>query len=193
MLPEFIRIWKEVAFPFLPWPTLQMSCVSSTFRFLIAVFSFSVTLSSTFIRSNFFCHIILFLKEKYPQSGLLPSKDSPSPLFPVCLQGWCQFSFILLPPGLSWWFSGKESVFNAGDMASIPPSGRFSGEGNGNPLQYSCLENPMNRGAWWARVHRVAESDTTERLNNFPQKGSTKEPWTWGQTEVCIVLCALGR
>ena len=46
----------------------------------------------------------------------------------------------------------------------IPGSGRSSGEGNGNPLQKSCLEHPMNRGAWWATVHRVIESDMTERL-----------------------------
>ena len=43
----------------------------------------------------------------------------------------------------------KESACNAGDPGSIPGSGRYPGEGNGNPLQYSCLENPMNRGAWW--------------------------------------------
>ena len=43
---------------------------------------------------------------------------------------------------------GKASVYNAGDLGSIPGSGRFPGEGNGNPLQYSCLENPMDRGAW---------------------------------------------
>ena len=49
---------------------------------------------------------------------------------------------------------GKESVCNAGALGSIPGSG----EGNGSPLQYSCLENPMDRGAWWARVHRVAKS-----------------------------------
>ena len=42
----------------------------------------------------------------------------------------------------------KASVYNAGDLGSIPGSGRFPGEGNGNPLQYSCLENPMDRGAW---------------------------------------------
>ena len=55
----------------------------------------------------------------------------------------------------------KESACNAGDPGSIPGLGR-SPEGNGNPLQYSCLENPVDRGAWWATVHRVAESDTTE-------------------------------
>ena len=47
----------------------------------------------------------------------------------------------------------KVSAFNMGDLGSIPGSGRSPGEGNGNPLQYSCLENPMDRGAWWATVH----------------------------------------
>ena len=47
-----------------------------------------------------------------------------------------------------------------GDPGSIPGSGRSSGEGNGNPLQYSCLGNPMNRAAWWATVHGVAKSQT---------------------------------
>ena len=52
---------------------------------------------------------------------------------------------------------GKEPVCNAGDPSSIPGSERSSGEGNGNPLQYSCLENPMDRGAWRATVHRIAK------------------------------------
>ena len=59
----------------------------------------------------------------------------------------------------------KNSPANAGDVrdtGSIPGSGRFPGGGHGNPLQYSCLENPMDRGAWWAMVHRVAKCQTTE-------------------------------
>ena len=55
---------------------------------------------------------------------------------------------------------GKESAFNVGDPGSIPGSGRYPGKGNGNPLQYSCLENPMDRGAWQPPVHAVAKSQT---------------------------------
>ena len=52
---------------------------------------------------------------------------------------------------------GKESACNAGDPGSVPRLGRSPGEGNGNPLQYSCLENPMDRGTWQATVHRVSK------------------------------------
>ena len=51
------------------------------------------------------------------------------------------------------------------DVALIPESGRSPEEGNGKPSQYSCLENPMDRGTWWATVHGVAESDMTEQLS----------------------------
>ena len=68
-------------------------------------------------------------------------------------------------PGVS---DGKESACNIGDLNLISGSGRSPGEGNGNPLQYSCLENPMDRGAWWAAVHWVTkESDTTERVTFY--------------------------
>ena len=76
------------------------------------------------------------------------------------------------PEGLVFFFSpscdlrlpygsdGKASVYNVGDLGSIPGSGRFPGEGNGNPLQYCCLENPMDRGAWCPCGRK--ELDTTE-------------------------------
>ena len=54
----------------------------------------------------------------------------------------------------------NESACNVGDMGSIPGSGRSPGEGNGHPLQYSCLENLTDRGAWWAIAHGVAKSRT---------------------------------
>ena len=59
----------------------------------------------------------------------------------------------------------KASASNVGDLGSIPGWGRSPGEGNGNPLQYSCLENPMDREAWQATVHGVEKSRT--RLSNF--------------------------
>ena len=60
---------------------------------------------------------------------------------------------------------GKASVYNAGDPGSSPGLGRSPREGNGNPLQYYCLENPMDRGAWYATVYAVAKSQT--QLSNF--------------------------
>ena len=55
---------------------------------------------------------------------------------------------------------GEASAYNAEDPGSIPELGRYPGEGNGNPFQYSCLENSTDRGAWQATVHRVAKSQT---------------------------------
>ena len=71
-------------------------------------------------------------------------------------------NILLIPPSylyirLPLWLSGKEFTSQAGDMSSISGLGRPPGEGIGNPLQYSCLENPMGRGAWWATVHGVAK------------------------------------
>ena len=60
---------------------------------------------------------------------------------------------------------GKASACNVGDLGSIPGLGRSPGEGNGNPLQYSCLENPTDRGAWWATVYGVTKSQT--QLSDF--------------------------
>ena len=72
--------------------------------------------------------------------------------------GWFEIPFLQLNVSLGFHDSsvGKESACNAGNPGLIPGTGRSPGEGNGNPLQYSCLENPMDRGAQWAIVHGVA-------------------------------------
>ena len=70
---------------------------------------------------------------------------------------WVSIDTCIWLPGGS---DGKESACNVGDLGSIPGLGRSLGEGNGNPLQYSCLENPVDGGAWWATVHGVTRSRT---------------------------------
>ena len=57
---------------------------------------------------------------------------------------------------------GKESACNAGDLGTIPGSGRSPGGGHGNPLQYSCLENPMDRGSWQTTAHRVTKTGLSD-------------------------------
>ena len=119
------------------------------------------------------------------EAGTLPLESSPrSQLEKACAQQWRPEStsillgthlFFLTPTILLRYTShtigfpggsdSKVSVCNVGDLGSIPGSGRFPREGNGNPLQYSCLENPMDRGAWLAIVHGVAKS--WRRLSDF--------------------------
>ena len=79
-----------------------------------------------------------------------------------CFGMHCSICYYLNFPGGS---DGKVSAYNAGDPGSILGSGRSAGEGNGNPLQYSCLGNSMDRGAWEATLHGVAKSRT--RLSDF--------------------------
>ena len=73
--------------------------------------------------------------------------------------------FSSIPKGFPGSSAVKESARNAGDPGSIPGLGRSPGKGNSNPLQYSCLENSIDGGAWWAIVHRVAKSQT--QLSDF--------------------------
>ena len=81
--------------------------------------------------------------------------------------------FLLSKDGVPWWLSSKESTCSVGDtgnMGSMPGSGRSPGWGNGNALQYSCLENPKDRGAWWPTVHGVTKSQT---------QLSAHAKWSW--------------
>ena len=87
---------------------------------------------------------------------------------------------------------GKESACNAGDGGLIPGLGRSPGECNGNPLQYSCLETPMDRGAWWAAVPGVAQSWTRlTRLSSSSNSYLCISDKVWLKTGVIICFCKL--
>ena len=86
-------------------------------------------------------------------------------VFSPCLSPYLDF------PGSS---DGKASVYNAGDLGLIPGLGRFPGEGNGNPLQYSCLENPMDGGAWCRLLFMGSQSPYLSPKSNYNQN-KTKE------------------
>ena len=73
-----------------------------------------------------------------------------------------KYTVVYLYSGLPCDSDGKKSAYTMGVPGSIPGLGRSPGEGNGNPLQYSCLEDPMDRGTWWATVPGVTEFDLTE-------------------------------
>ena len=93
--------------------------------------------------------------------------------------------------GLSRGFPGgsevKVSASNTGDLGLIPGLGRSPGEGNGNPLQYSCMENPRDRGAWWAAVYGVAQSRT--RLKRLSSSSSIQDRKSMtSQLAICIYV-----
>ena len=90
-----------------------------------------------------------------PQEGNFPSVLGCACMWLICLP-WLEGKLSGFPGSLD----GKESTCNAGDPGSIPGLGRSPGEGNGNPIQYSYLDNPMDRGACQAIVHRAARSQT---------------------------------
>ena len=96
-------------------------------------------------------------------------------IYSVCLYNRenCILGFFFLEYAFSYGgLDGKMSARNVGDRGSIPRSGRSPGEGNGNLFQYSCLEDSMDGGAWWATVHGVAKSQT--HLSNL-----THYAYTW--------------
>ena len=113
--------------------------------FIVAMQNYKATLENS-LEVSYEINYITYYSIQHAQFWFLPSECKPvSAKRPF--------------PGGS---GGKESACNAGNPDSIPRLGRSLGEGNDNPLHYSCLENSMDRGAWWATVHRVTELDMTE-------------------------------
>ena len=105
---------------------------------------------------NYWAHVPQLLKPECPRACVL-QQEKPS----QWEEAWApQLENRPHSPCFPGDLEGKASAWNAGDPGSIPESGRSPGEGNGNPLQYSCLENPMDGGAWEAAVHGVAKSQT---------------------------------
>ena len=90
------------------------------------------------------------------ETGYIPGWGTKIPYASWCNNKKIKFDILGFPGGSD----SKESACNAGDPGPIPGSGRSPGEGIGYPLQYSCLENSMDRGAWWAKVHGVTNSQT---------------------------------
>ena len=112
-----------------------------------------------------------FRQEHWSGLPFLPPGDLPDPGIKLASPTLASRLFTTEPPGESHFQVAiviKNPPANAGDVRDaglIPGSGRSSGGRNGNPLQCSCLENPMDRGAWWAMVYGVAESNTVEQLS----------------------------
>ena len=99
-------------------------------------------------------------RETWTHETVTPYPSTPAPNCILCL--WIHLSWSIYINGITGlprWLSGKKSTCQA-DPGSNPGSGRSPGEENGNPLQYSCLGNPMDRGVWWVTVHRVTQSWT---------------------------------
>ena len=93
----------------------------------------------------------------------------------LVLVSFLYFKLIKVTKGFPGGSDGKESACNEGDLGSIPGSGSSPGERNRNPLQHSCLENSMDRGAWWATVHGShKESDMTEQVSTHAQHNVTR-------------------
>ena len=90
---------------------------------------------------------------------------------------------------LSQWLSGRESTWNARDTSSIPGSERSPEGGHRNPLQFSCPENPMDRGTWWVTVHGVTESRTRLKwLNTRLHRRWPGVGFQWGKNFTCLII-----
>ena len=139
----------------------------------------------------------------FPQKNLGgPACSPPSPRSPAtCLMSpSISLNFLIYISRIIWcglprWLSGEEPACQCrktGEANSVPGIGRSPGGGNGNPLQYSCLENPTDRGAWWATVHEVTESDMISWLSTAQHKSYGEHCFNWLLLISRLVICISG-
>ena len=108
----------------------------------------------TLLKTSLVVQWLRFHASTAGETGYIPGWGTKIPYASWCNKKEIKFDILGFPGGSN----GEESACNVGDLGSIPPSGRSPGEGNGYPLQYSCLESPIDRGAWWATVHGVSKN-----------------------------------
>ena len=128
-------------------PSYVLSCFSCVQLFVTPwIVACQAPLSLAFSRQEYWSGLLFLSPRDLPDPGI-------------------QLKFFCISIGRFFGSDSKASAYNVGDLGSIPVSRRSPGEGNGNPLQYSCLENARDRGAWWAAVYWITQSwtlDTTE-------------------------------
>ena len=142
---------------FLPSFKAWLKCYLSQMSFLFIYFLLleDTPFSFTLQYYNGFCHTSTWIGHRYTYvPSLLNSPPTSLPTTDII------FDWSIFKQDLPCSSAGKESASNAEDLGLVPGSERSPGEGNGNPLKYSCLENPMDRGAWQAIVHGVTKSRT---------------------------------
>ena len=145
-------MWDLVLGPRIRHPALGVQSLSHWTSSEVPVSCISIyTLATTAVTD-------MVSKDMWPTGVCLSPRYGSCPIVFSQVVPFITMYFVFL--GLPRWLSGKLSICKAGDIGSIPGKGRSPGEGIGNPLQYSCPGNPMDRGAWWARVHGVAKSQT---------------------------------
>ena len=174
--PSVCLLWRNVCLGLRTIFFLIMSCTNSLYILeinLLSVVSFAIIFSHSEV-----CLLSLFivafavqklLREEWDEGsgGMLESEGIYVSLWLICIVLWQKLVF----PGGS---DSKYSTCNVGDLGLIPGLGRSPGGGHGNPLQYSCLGIPMDRGAWWATVHGVTKSRTLLSFKHSTWQKSTQ-------------------
>ena len=159
---EFLHLFINTSYSYLFILDILV-CV----KYILIVLLIFISLITKIVEYVFICLLSLCIssleKSLFQFFAYLSFCHGPIGLWPLL---WLYLTLITIKnPGFPGGSGGKKSACNAGDQGSVPELGRYAGEANGYPLQYSCLENSMDRGAWWAIVDGVAKSQT--QVSNY--------------------------